>query len=89
MPGFPQAVGAIDGCHIKIKAALKDAEDYINRKDYHPIILQGLTANNYIFRDVSVGCPGKSHDARIFKNFPLYQKCLQRTFLPRTILFHH
>ena len=28
--GFPQAVGAIDGCHIRIKSSLKDAEDYIN-----------------------------------------------------------
>ena len=28
--GFPQAVGTINGCHIRIKAPLKDAEDYIN-----------------------------------------------------------
>ena len=85
---FPQAVGAIDGCHIRIKAPLKDAEDYINRKDYHSIVLQGLVDNNYIFRDVFVGWPGKSYDVRIFKKSPLYQECLQRILLPRTLSRH-
>ena len=50
--GFPQAVGAIDCCHIRIKAPLKDAEDHIDKKDYHSIVLQGLADNNYIFHDV-------------------------------------
>ena len=79
--GFPQAAGAIDGCRIRIKAPLKDAEDYINRKDYHSIILQGLVDNNYMFCDVFEGWLGKSHDAGIFKKSPLCQECLQRTFL--------
>ena len=68
---FPQAVGAIDGCHIRIKAPLKNAEDYSHRKDYHFIVLQGLVDNNYMFHDVFVGWPGKSHDPRLFKNFSL------------------
>ena len=80
MSGFPQAIGAIDGCHIRIKAPLKNAEDYINRKDYHSIILQG-----HLFRDIFVGWTGKTHDARVFKNSPLYQECLQRTFLPMNL----
>ena len=83
--GFPQAVGAIDGCHIRIKAPLKDAEDYISTKDYHSIVLHGLLDNNYIFCNVFVRWPGKSHDARIFKNSPLYLECLQRTFFPRIL----
>ena len=33
IPGFPQAVGTVDGCHIRIKAPVKDADDYVNRKD--------------------------------------------------------
>ena len=82
---FPQAVGAIDGCHIRIKAPLKDAEDYISTKDYHSIVFHGLLDNNYIFCNVFVGLPGKSHDARIFKNSPLYLECLQRTFFPRIL----
>ena len=83
--GFPQAVGAIDGCHIRIKAPLKDAEDFINRKDYHSIILQGFVDSKYLFRDIFVGWTGKSHDARVFKNSPLYQECLKRTFLPMNL----
>ena len=83
--GFPQAVGAIDGCHIRIKAPLKDAEDYINRKDYHSIILQGFVDSKYIFRDIFAGWTGKTHDARIFKNSPLYQECLKRKVLPRNL----
>ena len=83
--GFPQAVGAIDGCHIRIKTPLKDAEDYISTKDYHSVVFHGLLDNNYIFCNVFVGWPGKSHDARIFKNSPLYLECLQRTFFPRIL----
>ena len=86
--GFPWAVGAIDGCHSRIKTRLKDAEDYINRKGYHSIVLRRLVDHNYMFRNVFMGWPGKSHDAKISKNSPLYQECLQRTFLPTTLSRH-
>ena len=67
---------------------MKDAEDYFNRKVYRSIVLQGLVDNNHMFRGVFMGLPGKSHDARIFKNSSLYQECLQRTFLSRTLSRH-
>ena len=67
---------------------MKDAEDYINRKGYHSIVLQRLVDHNYMFRNVFMGWPGKSHDAKISKNSPLYQECLQRTFLPTTLSRH-
>ena len=86
--GFPQAAGAIDRCHIRIKTPLKDAVDYISRKDYHSIALQGLADNNYMFRDVFVGWPGEFHDARIFKIYPLYEECIQGPFLPSTLSRH-
>ena len=41
-----------------------------------------------MFGDIFVGWPEKSHDARIFKNCPLYQECLQRTFLLKTLSRH-
>ena len=78
--GFPQAVAAIDCCHIRIKAPNKNPEDYINRKEYHSIVLQGL------FRDIFVGCTGKCHNARIFKNSPLYKECQKRSFIPINML---
>ena len=40
--GYPQDAGTIDGCHSRIKAPLKDVEDYINRKYYHSIVYKGL-----------------------------------------------
>ena len=81
MSGFPQAIGAIDGCHIRIKAPLKNAEDYINRKDYHSIILQGLVDSRYLFRDIFVGWTGKTHDARVFKKFTFVSRMLTKNIL--------
>ena len=86
MSGFPQAVAAIDCCHIRIKASNKNPEDYMNRKEYHSTVLQGLVDNHYLFRDIFVGWTGKSHDARIFKNSPLYKECQKRSFLPINML---
>nr|XP_047138140.1 putative nuclease HARBI1 [Hydra vulgaris] len=34
MSSFPLVVGAVDGCHIRIKAPKKNPEDYINCKDF-------------------------------------------------------
>ena len=39
---FPQIVGAVDGCHIKINAPPENKEDYFNRKQYYSINLQGI-----------------------------------------------
>ena len=79
--GFPQVVGAIDGCHVAILAPNENPEDYVNRKGFYSIILQGLVDSKYLFRDVYVGWPGKVHDSRVFKNSPLYDACCARTFL--------
>ncbi|XP_029210229.2 putative nuclease HARBI1 [Acropora millepora] len=70
--GFPQVVACVDGCHIPFKAPQNNPEDYVNRKGFHSIILQGLVDANYLFLDVCVGWPGKVHDARLFKNSSLY-----------------
>ncbi|XP_047145660.2 putative nuclease HARBI1 [Hydra vulgaris] len=82
MSFFPLVVGAVDGCYMRIKAPKKNPEDYINRKDYHSIILQGFVDCRYLFRDIIVGWTGKSYDSRVFKNFPLYLECQQKSFLP-------
>ena len=46
---FPQAVAAVNSSHIRIKSPNKNPEDYINRKEYHSILLQGLVDNRYLF----------------------------------------
>ena len=80
--GFPQVVGAVDGCHIPIQAPKTSPEDYVNRKDFHSILLQALVDCNYLFLDICVGWPGKVHDSRVFKNSPLFNACCVRSFLP-------
>lgn len=35
--GFPNVIGAIDGCHIQIDKPMEDPESYINRKKYYSI----------------------------------------------------
>lgn len=80
--GFPQVVGAVDGCHVPIIGPQQSPDDYINRKGFHSLILQGLVDFDYRFLDICVGWPGKVHDARVFKNSPLFALCCARTFLP-------
>lgn len=80
--GFPQVVAAVDGCHVPIIGPRQSPDDYINRKGFHSLILQGLVDCEYRFLDVCVGWPGKVHDARVFKNSPLFALCCARTFLP-------
>ena len=79
---FPQVVAALDGCHVPIIAPLQSPEDYVNRKGFHAVTLQGLVDNNYRFVDICVGWPAKVHDAHVFKNSPLFSHCCVRTLLP-------
>ena len=67
MSDFPQAIAAIDCWNIGMKALNKNLEDYINRKEYHSIVLQGLVDNRYLFKNIFVGWTEKSHEARIFR----------------------
>ena len=84
--GFPQAVDAIDCCHIRKKYPNENPEDYRNRTEYHSIALQALVDNHYLFRDIFAGWIGKSHDARVFKNSPLYKEFQKSSFLPTNML---
>lgn len=72
--GFPGVIGAIDGCHIPIKAPLNNPIDYYNRNSYHSVVLQGVCDHKMLFIDIFVGMPGRVHDARVFRNSPLYDE---------------
>ena len=80
--GFPQVVAALDGCHVPIIAPLQSSEDYVNWKGFYAVTLQGLVDSNYRFVDIFVGWPAKVHDARVFRNSPLFSHCCARTFPP-------
>ena len=72
--GFPQCVGALDGCHIPILALQGCPRDYFNRKGQHSILLQGLVDHKFRFMDIHVGSPGSVHDTRVLANSKLYEK---------------
>jgi hypothetical protein len=44
--------GAIDGCHIPIKAPENSYGDYLNRKGWHSLILQGVCDYKHVFTDL-------------------------------------
>lgn len=50
-------------------------EDYVNWKEFHSIILQGLVNVNSFVLDICVSWPGKVHDAGFFKNSSPLQWC--------------
>ncbi|XP_025061758.1 protein ANTAGONIST OF LIKE HETEROCHROMATIN PROTEIN 1-like [Alligator sinensis] len=69
--GFPNCIGAIDGTHIPILCPPHRSSEYINKKGYFSIVLQGVVDHRGRFTHVTTGCAGKVHDARVFRNSSL------------------
>lgn len=70
--GIPGVIGAIDGCHIAIKAPPHNQVDYYNRNSYHSVILQAVCNDKKQFISIFAGTPGRVHDARVFRQSDLY-----------------
>lgn len=73
MAGFPGVIGAVDGCHIEIKAPSEAQSDYIDRTNRHSINLMAVCNSEKLFTFIDVGFPGSAHDSRVFKNTDLYR----------------
>uniref|UniRef100_UPI003AAAD366 uncharacterized protein n=1 Tax=Centroberyx gerrardi TaxID=166262 RepID=UPI003AAAD366 len=69
---FNKAVGAIDGCHIRIKPPSQHRIDYLNYKGFFSINMQAICDSKGRFLDIFIGYPGSVHDTRILKNSPFY-----------------
>ncbi len=65
--GIPGCVGFVDGCHIPIKKPHENGDDYINRKGWPSMLLQGVCDVSLRFINVVTGWPGSVHDYRVFK----------------------
>ena len=72
--GIENIVGAIDGCHIRINRPPRRGDDYMNRKGYYSVLLQGVCDEDAKFLDVFVGPPGRIHDARLLRCSPLFER---------------
>lgn len=67
-------IGAIDGSHIRINKPLQHEDVYVNRKQYHSIILQAVVDHEKLFIDVCCGEHGSLHDARVLRRSSLYER---------------
>ncbi|KAH9385029.1 hypothetical protein HPB48_027065 [Haemaphysalis longicornis] len=69
--GFPQGVGALDGCHLEVCPPTVNTSDYYNYKGWYSIILLAVADHNYKFLSTNVGSPGKNHDSNVFRRSKL------------------
>ncbi|XP_018398955.1 PREDICTED: putative nuclease HARBI1 [Cyphomyrmex costatus] len=69
---IPGIIGAIDGTHVPIKAPPHNPVDYYNRNNYHSVILQAICNDKREFIDIFVGVAGRVHDARVFRQSPIF-----------------
>lgn len=74
MGGIPGVVGAVDGCHIDIKAPSIHQADYIDRTQGHSVILHGVSLPDKRFSYVQIGFPGSAHDSRVLRSTTLFKK---------------
>lgn len=75
--GIPQIIGCIDGTHIPILPPEEGLKDFINRKSWASIILQGIVDDRCLFRNISCKFPGSAHDANVFKNSAIFERAEQ------------
>ena len=52
---FPNIIGAIDGCHIRIAPRKSEKVAYYNFKHYHSVHLQAVCSFDRKFTDIFVG----------------------------------
>ncbi|XP_042300069.1 protein ALP1-like isoform X2 [Sceloporus undulatus] len=77
--GFPQVVGAVDGCRCLIVPPLRQREQSANRMDSYSILLQGTCDHTGRFVDVEIG---GIHKARVICNSAIFKGMEAGTFVP-------
>ncbi|XP_017472039.1 PREDICTED: uncharacterized protein LOC108363251 isoform X2 [Rhagoletis zephyria] len=79
--GFPQCMGALDGCHIEIHPRQEEAVDYINYKGWYSTALLALVDVRYRFLYINVGSPGRCNDSQVFEKSRLKRELENCSFL--------
>ncbi len=70
--GINGVIGAIDGCHIKIQRPIIRGGNYLNRKGFYSVLLQGIVNERGKCEDIYVGPPGRVRDARMLHSSTFY-----------------
>uniref|UniRef100_A0A3B4TUM0 DDE Tnp4 domain-containing protein n=1 Tax=Seriola dumerili TaxID=41447 RepID=A0A3B4TUM0_SERDU len=70
--GLSGVIGAIDGCHIRVQRPPIRGGDYMNRKSFYSVLLQGIVDERGRFIDIFAGPPGKVYDARMLRASDFY-----------------
>ena len=76
--GLERVIGAIDGCHIRIQCPRVRGVDYMNRKSFYSVLLQGIVDAEGRFINVFTGMPGKVHDSRLLRSSWFFQEWQER-----------
>ena len=59
----------------------RHGDDYMNRKGYYSVLLQGVCDHTGKFINIFAGPPGRVHDARLLRSSNLYQSWEDNTIL--------
>lgn len=71
---FPNAIGAIDGKHVRIVCPSKTGSLFYNYKHFFSIVLLAIVDADYKFVCVDVGAYGKTSDSDIFQKSAFGEK---------------
>ena len=70
--GFPSTIAIIDSFYVPIIAPSHDEDNYVNRKGWHSINVQGMTDADNKFINVVAKWPGSTHDSFIFRTSSIH-----------------
>jgi len=76
---IPGVIGCVDGVHIACRAQLSCKSAYVNRKQWTSQTVQAVCDDQLRFTLVVTGVPGSCHDAKAFRQAPMWDEWLADT----------
>ncbi|XP_042326669.1 protein ANTAGONIST OF LIKE HETEROCHROMATIN PROTEIN 1-like isoform X2 [Sceloporus undulatus] len=79
--GFPQAIGAVDGCRVRIVPPVEPGAEFTNRKPPFSMVLLGTCDHTGRFTDVLIGWPASNHYSFILRTSGTYNAMRAGVFI--------